>query len=232
MTKVIYAATAEYEAEIKQLPVERPVSVSGILYHLGVSRSGYRGWKKRVPSNTQKRREKIMHKICEIYDESHRNYGAPKITKELEKVGIHVSEKTIGNYMRDMGIKAQWVKPFIHTTIDSNFSSKLQNILDERFNPQSPNTVWVSDITYIWTFEGFVYLTSIMDLFSRKIISWVLSDMLETSCVVKAVEKAKVQRNITQPLVFHSDRGCQYVSEAFRNATAKMINSYSKKAYP
>lgn len=75
-------------------------------------------------------------------------------------------------------------------------------------------------------------MTSIMDLFSRKIISWVLSDSLEASYVVEAVEKAKTQRNIKQPLVFHSDRGCQYVSEIFHNATAEMINSYSKKAYP
>ena len=232
MTKAIYAATAEYEAEIKQLPVKRRVSVSGILYHLGVSRSGYNAWKKRVPSDTHRRREEIMHKTREIYEESHQNYGAPKITKELEKAGIPVSEKTVGNYMRDMGIKAQWVKPFTHTTIDSDFSSKLQNILDEKFDPDSPNAVWVSDITYIWTFEGFVYLTSIMDLFSRKIISWVLSDSLEASYVVEAIEKAKAQRNIMQPLVFHSDRGCQYVSEVFRNATEEMINSYSKKAYP
>lgn len=130
MTKEIYAATAEYEAEIKQLPVKRRVSVSGILYHLDVSRSGYNAWKNRVPSDTQKRREEIMQKTREIYDESHQNYGAPKITKELEKAGIHVSEKTVGNYMRGMGIKAQWVKPFTHTTIDSDFSSKLQNILN------------------------------------------------------------------------------------------------------
>ena len=232
MTKAIYAATAEYEAEIKEFPVKRRVSVSGILNHLGVSRSGYNAWKNRVPSDTQKRREEIMQKVSEIYNESHQNYGAPKITKELQKAGIHVSEKTIGNYMRGMGIKAQWVKPYTHTTIDSDFSNKLKNVLDEKFNPDTPNAVWVSDITYIWTFEGFVYLTSIMDLFSRKIISWVLSETLEASNVVEAVEKAKIQRNITRPLVFHSDRGCQYVSEIFRNATADMINSYSKKAYP
>lgn len=155
----------------------------------------------------------------------------PKSQKD-QKAGIHVSEKTIGNYMRGMGIKAQWVKPFTHTTIDSDFSSKLKNVLNEKFNPDTPNAVRVSDITYIWTFEGFVYLTCIMDLFSRKIMSWVLSDTLEASNVVEAVEKAKIQRNITRPLVFHSDRGCQYVSEIFRNATADMINSYSKKAYP
>lgn len=134
MTKAIYAATVEYEAEIKQIPVKRRVSVSGILNHLGVSRSRYNAWKKRVPSDTQKRREEIMQKVSEIYNESHQNYGAPKITKELQKAGIHVSEKTIGNYMRGMGIKAQWVKPFTHTTIDSDFSSKLKNVLDEKFN--------------------------------------------------------------------------------------------------
>ena len=232
MTKAIYAATAEYEIQIRQLPVKRPVSVSGILRHMGVSRFGYHAWKTHTPSNAQKRKEEIMDKTREIYEASHQNYGAPKITRELEKSGFHVSEKTVGNYMRSMGIRAQWIKPFTHTTVDSDFSSRLQNILDEKFNPDTSNAVWVSDITYIWTFEGFVYLTSIMDLFSRKIISWVLSDTLEASWVVEAVEKAKRQRYITQPLVFHSDRGCQYVSEAFLKATDGMINSYSKKAYP
>ena len=85
MTKAIYVATAEYEAEIKQLPVKRRVSVSGILYHLGVSRSGYHAWKKRVPSDTQKRREKIMHKIREIYDESTRIMARPKLRRNLKR---------------------------------------------------------------------------------------------------------------------------------------------------
>ena len=89
MTKAIYAATAEYEAEIKEFPVKRRVSVSGILNHLGVSRSGYNAWKNRVPSDTQKRREEIMQKVSEIYNESHQNYGAPKITKELQKAGVY-----------------------------------------------------------------------------------------------------------------------------------------------
>ena len=81
--------------------------------------------------------------------------------------------------MRQMGIKAQWIKPYTQTTIDSDLSQKLKNILNEKFNPEHPDAVWCSDITYIWTYEGFVYLTSIMDLYSRKIISWVLSETLE-----------------------------------------------------
>ena len=191
MTQALYVSTAEYIEEINALPVKRQVSVSGILKKLGVSRSGYHTWRKRAPSNTEMRRAALKEKIQEIYDESHKNYGAPKITAELQKSGERVSEKTVGNYMRQMGIKAQWVKPYVQTTIDSDFSQKLKNILNEEFNPEHPDAVWCSDITYIWTFEGFVYLTSIMDLYSRKIVSWVLSETLEATHVVKCIEKAK-----------------------------------------
>ena len=97
------------------------------------------------------------------------------VTVELRKTGGVISERTVGTYMRQMGIRAQWSKPWTITTKDSNFSTELQNILDEQFNPDRPNAVWCSDITYIWTIDGFVYLTSIMDLFSRKIIAWTLS---------------------------------------------------------
>lgn len=232
MTKAIYAATSEYINEIAELPEKHHVSVSRVLNILGVSRSGYLSWKNRKPSGMEQKRNHIKVKIREIYDDSHQNYGAPKITHELRKQGEAVAEKTVGNYMRQMGIKAQWIKAYTVTTIDSDFSDSLKNILDEQFNPDEPDTVWVSDITYIWTFEGFVYLTSIMDLFSRKIIAWVLSNTLEAAHVVSCVEKAKKKRNILKPLIFHCDRGCQYVSDAFRKATTEMMNSYSKKAYP
>lgn len=228
MTQALYVSTAEYIEEINALPVKRQVSVSGILKKLGVSRSGYHAWRKRTPSNTEMRRAALKEKIQEIYDESHQNYGAPKITAELQKSGERVSEKTVGNYMRQMGIKAQWVKPYVQTTMDSDFSQKLKNILNEEFNPEHPDAVWCSDITYIWTFEGFVYLTSIMDLYSRKIVSWVLSETLEATHVVKCIEKAKKIRNIEKPLIFHCDRGCQYVSQAFQDATVGMINKIGR----
>ena len=149
-------------------------------------------------------------KIQDIYDDSKQNYGAPKITVELRKTGEVISERTVGTYMRQMGIRAQWSKPWTITTKDSDFSTELQNILDEHFNPDRPNAVWCSDITYIWTIDGFVYLTSIMDLFSRKIIAWTLSETLEVSCVIDTINKAKARRNIDQPLIIHSDRGSQY----------------------
>lgn len=134
--------------------------------------------------------------------------------------------------MKELGIKAQYIKPYTVTTIDSNFSNELKNILDEKFNPEKPDAVWCSDITYIWTFEGFVYLTSIMDLYSRKIIAWVLSDTLEAKWVIEAVEKAKAARNVDNPQIMHTDRGIQFVCREYVEATKGMKRSYSKKAYP
>lgn len=168
----------------------------------------------------------------DIYNASYQNYGAPKITAELHKNGETISERTVGKYMQQIGIKAQWVKPYTRTTVNPDFSSSLKNILDEQFNPEHPNAVWCSDITYIWTEEGFTYLTSIMDLYSRKIIAWTLSETLEAVHVADTVRKAMKERRVTAPLVIHSDRGVQYVSEAYRQAAEGMVLSYSKKGYP
>jgi len=211
---------------------KRRVSVSGMLKYLGVSRSGFHAFLRHKPSASQQRKEAVKDKIQEIYDDSKQNYGAPKITAELRKAGECIAERTVGKYMREMGIRAQWSKPWIATTIDSDFSKELHNILDEQFNPDRPNAVWCSDITYIWTWNGFVYLTSIMDLYSRKIIAWTLTDSMEVSCVIDTVNKAKARRNTDLPLILHSDRGSQYVSKAYREATEKFQLSYSHKGYP
>ena len=230
MTEAIYLeVTEKTEAAHK---AKRQVSVSGMLNHLGVSRSGYRAWLKHVPSNMEQRRKAVKNKIKDIYNESKEIYGAPKITKELRKSGECIAERTVGQYMKQMGIKANWVKPYTVTTRDSDFSSELQNILDEQFNPERPNAVWCSDITYIWTVNGFVYLTSIMDLYSRKIIAWTLSETLEVSCVIETIKKAKARRNTEKPLILHTDRGSQYVSKEYKRVTKNMQCSYSKKAYP
>ena len=210
----------------------RRVSLTGMLDFLGVSQSGYRAFLKHRPSETELRKERIQERIQEIYNASHQNYGAPKITRELQKEGERISERTVGIYMREMGIHAQWVKPWIATTIDSDFSKELHNILNEQFNPDRPNAVWCTDITYIYTHEGFAYLTSVMDLYSRKIIAWVLAPTLEAKYVVEAIELAKARRKTDQPLVLHSDRGSQYVSQAYREATEKFQLSYSHKGYP
>ena len=120
----------------------RRLNVSGVLRYLGVSRSGYNSWKNRVPSSREQRKNNIKHKICDIYDESHHNYGAPKITSILNKNGEIISEKTVGNYMREMGLKAQWIKPYTITTINSGFSEEYKNILNQQFNPDTPDAEW------------------------------------------------------------------------------------------
>lgn len=201
---------------------------------LGVSSSGYYSWVKRTPSNQEIRKQKIKNEIIEIYNESHQIYGAPKITSILQSRGYVIAEKTVGNYMREEGIKAIWVRPYTRTTIDPDFDNKLKNILNRNFNPKAPNAVWVTDITYIYTMSGFAYLTSVMDLFSRKIIGWQVSDSLSTEHVVKAIERAKANRKVSQPVVIHSDRGCQYVSKSYLEATpvADFIHSYSNKGNP
>ena len=203
-----------------------------MLKSLGVSRSGYRAFLNRKVSPSRQRKAAIKKQIQHIYDDSNQNYGAPKITKELRKAGECISQRTVGKYMREMGIKAQWIKPWTTTTRDSDFSKELHNILDEQFNPDRPNAVWCTDITYIWTTDGFVYLNCIMDLYSRKIIAWTLADTLEVSTVISTIDKAKSSRDTDMPLIIHTDRGCQYVSEVWRQATEGMTRSYSHTGYP
>ena len=203
-----------------------------MLKFLGVSRSGYRSFLNRTVSATKQRKEAMKKKIQTIYNDSKQNYGAPKITRELRKSGETIAERTVGKYMREMGIKAQWIKPWTTTTRDSDFSNELLNILDEQFNPERPNAVWCTDITYIWTQDGFVYLNCVMDLFARKIIAWTLADTMEVSTVIETINKAKARRNTDLPLIIHSDRGHQYISNAWREATESMQRSYSHSGYP
>ena len=212
----------------------RRLNVSGVLRILGVSRSGYYSFKEReFKINTgPSRKDKIQNLILDIHLWSKQIYGAPKITEELRKKGIRIAEKTVGNYMKEMGLKAHYVKPYIKTTIDPDFDNKLKNLLNEQFNPDKPNAIWCSDITYINTGKGFAYLTSIMDLFSRRIIAWRLSETLEAKWVVECVLEARKLRRTTRPLVLHSDRGSQYVSGTYIEALNNIMPSYSQKASP
>lgn len=201
---------------------------------LGVSTSGFYSFIKRSESNQSKRKKEVKIAITEIYNESNQIYGAPKITHLLKEKGHIIAEKTVGNYMRELGIRAIWVSPYKRTTIDPNFDSDLKNILDRKFNPKTPNSVWVTDITYVHTLSGFVYLTSVMDLYSRAIVGWHMSDSLSTAGVLKAIEKAKANRKLDLPVVIHSDRGSQYVSKEYIKSTPahSFIRSYSEKGTP
>lgn len=230
MTIAIYRSVQEEAENAHQ--AERRFSVSGVLSELDVSSSGYYDWAARKPSKQAQHRKEMKKKIQTIYDDSKQIYGAPKIAQVMQQNGDSISERTVGVYMRQMGIQACWVKHYTVTTRNSDFDVALVNILQERFNPEEPDQVWCSDITYIWTAEGFVYLESIMDLFSRKIIAWNLARNLDVAGIVKMLQEAKQCRKPGQLLVIHSDRGCQYVSQAYIKETAQMRRSYSKKGYP
>lgn len=173
MTIAIYRSVQEEAENAHQ--AERRFSVSGVLSELDVSSSGYYDWAARKPSKQAQHRKEMKKKIQTIYDDSKQIYGAPKIAQVMQQNGDSISERTVGVYMRQMGIQACWVKHYTVTTRNSDFDVALVNILQECFNPEEPDQVWCSDITYIWTAEGFVYLESIMDLFSRKIIAWNLA---------------------------------------------------------
>lgn len=182
--------------------------VSGVLAKLQVSRSGYYAWLHRIKSRQQIRKEEVQQRIVEIYNENHKIYGSPKITVLLNREGYQISQRTVSIYMKEIGIKAIWIKPWTRTTLNSDFSTKLENILKREFNPTEPNAVWCTDITYIWTLsDSFVYLTSVMDLYSRKIIAWVLRKTMEAEEVLHCIRIAIQRRKTDKPVVVHSDRG-------------------------
>lgn len=205
LTEAIYT---EVSAKVEAAKVTgRRVSVSGMLKVLGVSRSGYRSFLNRKVSPARQRKDAVKKEIQKIYDNSKQNYGAPKITQELRKSGETISQRTVDKYMREMGIRAQRTT----TTRDSDFSKELRNVLNEKFNLERPNAVWCTNITYIWTQNGFVYLNCVMDLYVRKIIAWTLADTMEVSTIIETINKAKACRNTDLPLIIHSDCGSQYV---------------------
>jgi len=204
-----------------------------VLRILGVSISGYYDYQKRKPSKQKVKKDSLKEQIKVKYDESKQIYGAPKIAEKLRDAGLKIAIKTVSNYMRELDIRAIYRSKWIRTTIDSDFSSKLENIIKREFSTDKPNRLWVTDITYIWTYDGFVYLTSVMDLFSRKIIAWDISKSLSVDSVVKCIKLAKERRVLSHPLIIHSDRGSQYVSKDYLNLMSSNIKpSYSKKGDP
>ena len=201
---------------------------------LGVSKSGYHSFLKRTPSKTEVKRNQVKEEIKQVHDQSNEIYGAPKIHQKLKNKGIKASLRTISVYMKQMGIKAHYVKKTTKTTINSDLSNKLINHVKRNFSVSKPNAIWVTDITYIWTrYDKFVYLASVMDLFSRKIIAWELTYTLDVTCVTECIKKAMAIRTIDRPLIIHSDRGSHYVSNAYLKLFNKnMTASYSKKGDP
>ncbi|MGY0695044.1 IS3 family transposase [Virgibacillus sp. FSP13] len=184
---------------------------------LDVSKSGYYKWLKTKASKgkREKVREKIKRLIRKVFHGSYGTYGSPRIWNELRKLGIKISEKTVGRYMREMGLSATPGKRFVVTT-DSNHSNPIYpNLLNRKFNPDRPDRAWVTDVTYIWTSEGWLYLATVMDLYSRKIVGWNMDKTLAKELCIVALDRALAFRNPSKNLIHHSDRGSQYTSNEY-----------------
>jgi putative transposase len=190
---------------------------------LEVGLSSYYKWKSSPICNRLLLKEKIKQQITSIYFMSKQRYGSPRITFELNVLGYKISRITVAKYMRELGLRSKLSKKFKVTTNSKHNYLVVENVLDRNFVVSQPSEVWVSDITYIQTKEGFLYLTTVIDLYDRKIIGWSLSDGMSTKETSLAAWKMAVKnRKVTKGLIFHSDRGVQYASNKF----VKTIESY------
>lgn len=198
-----------------------------------VSKSGYYHWRSRKPSKRQLERQQLSQEINELYRGSKGRYGSPKITDELRDLGWRVSRPRVARIMKSEGLKSIICKKFRGVTTDSKHNfSVAPNVLDRDFDAQEPGEKWVSDITYIPTHQGWMYLTIIMDLFDRKIIGWSLSSTMTThDTVMTAWRMALINRPLKGQLIFHSDQGIQYASYVFSDALKHcgVIQSMSRK---
>lgn len=200
---------------------------------LKVSRSGYYAWLRRKPSSRELENSGIMEDIQRIYSDSKLRYGSPKITVELQNMGWKVSRPRVARMMRSEGLRSIVCKKFRGATTDSKHSLPVVlNHLNRDFEATEPGQKWVSDITYIPTLQGWLYLTIIMDLYDRKIIGWALSSSMTTEAtIIPAWRMAIGNRQVQSGLIFHSDRGVQYAAQAFRVLLSKqtVTQSMSRK---
>lgn len=191
---------------------------------LKVSRSSYYNWLNCGPSKRWLANERIMFFIQKIFQASYQSYGTPRIKKELEKYGYFVSRRRINKLMKLLGLFVKRSYKFRGLTDSNHKYPVAPNLLNQNFNVSRENQVWVSDMTYIATKQGWMYLTVIIDLFNRKVVGWSFSKDLTTDNTIISAWKMAVNRNqITKDLIFHSDRGSQYASHSFTD----LIKSYN-----
>jgi transposase InsO family protein len=199
---------------------------------LEVSRSGYYAFRKRPKSRRRLENEKLLIEIRRVFWENDRNYGSPRIWNQLNNMEhIRCSENRVAKVMRAAGIVAVQKRRFRVTTDSKHDYPVWPNILNRNFAAEKPNAVWVSDITYIWTFEGWLYLAAVLDLFSRGVVGLAMDRTIAGTLVLKAMQQAVLRRNPAKGLILHSDRGSQYAGNDFKALLAQneFVGSMSKK---
>jgi putative transposase len=198
---------------------------------LGVSRGGYYAWRCRARSQRARATEQLVKRIEEIQGEVKYRYGSPRITRELRRRGVQVGHNRVARLMRQEGLGARRKRRFRSTTDSKHSLPVAENLVNRDFQVPEVNKAWVSDITYIPTAEGWLYLCTILDLHSRKVVGWSMSPRLKSDLVMQALRMAVMRRRPPQGLIFHSDRGCQYCSHVFRRWTRRygLRQSMSRK---
>ena len=202
---------------------------------VGLHHSVYYYHKQNRENSYKKANEKLDKKILEEYEKSKRRYGSPKITQILKRQGIEVSQKRVARRMKELGIKSIIVKKFNHSGNKKVDDTNKENLLAQNFKAEKPGEKWVGDITYIYTKEtGWTYLAIVMDLFDLKVIGWSYGLNMTAELVKSAFKKAKIVRETTEGMIFHSDLGSQYTSNEFEKLLMEnnVKHSYSKKGYP
>jgi transposase InsO family protein len=199
---------------------------------LDVNRSGYYGWRNREPSQREQYNDMLLKEIRAIHQEYMQLYGSPRITQELHRRGYKCSRSRVARIMRKNGIIAKTKRRFKVTTNSKHTYVVSPNLLDQDFSANTINEVWTSDITYIWTREGWLYLTVILDLFNRQIVGWSMSHRLTAVTTTIPALLHAYRRNKPDPyIILHSDRGVQYACKEFRQEIEnfKMRQSMSGK---
>lgn len=187
---------------------------------LGVSSSGYYEWRKRPPGPRSKDDARLAVEITAAHKRSRGTYGSPRVHAELRALGTRVGKKRVERLMRENDLQARRKRRFCHTTDSKHPGPVARNILARRFEPAAPNRVWVTDVTYVWTDEGWLYLAVILDLFARRVVGWAASATNDTQLALAALGAALRLRYPVAGLIHHSDRGSPYASEDYRRALA------------
>jgi transposase InsO family protein len=183
---------------------------------LEVSKSGYFAWKNRPDSAKETSDRVLAEKIATIHSEHRSVYGSPRIHQVLKQNGFHVSRKRVARLMKESGISAKRSRRRVITTDSKHDLPIAENLLERDFGAEAPDKKWATDITYIETGEGFLYLAAIEDLWSRRIVGWAMDATMDRSLVLSALEMALGRRNPEPGMIHHSDRGSQYASKDYR----------------
>jgi putative transposase len=213
------------KAHEKQFPV-------GLMCRmLTVSRSGYYGWKQRPPSDREQATRLLAAEIKRVFEDEKGRPGSPRIARRLQEEGRSASRHCVAKIMRNNGWRAKAAKKYKATTNSNHALPVAPNLLQQNFTADAPDQKWVSDITYIWTEEGWLYLSVVLELYSRRVIGWAIAERMTAALVCDALIMALWRHRMPKGVIVHSDRGSQYCSAAYQKLFRKhqLICSMSKK---